>query len=202
MKDLIVLVADKNMEFLIKGLFPRIPATEQIREFNFESLVHPYRDPGIYNNADDFLRSQNDKYNYALVILDHAGCGREKEARETIEEEIEGKISRSGWQDRMCAIVIEPELENWIWVNETHVAQAISWEESTKVYDWLHANNWKEVEEAKPTRPKEAFEAALRLSETPRSSSIYREISSQASYKKCQDPAFLKMLNQIKAWFG
>ena len=201
MKDLIVLVADKNMEFLIKGLFPRIPATEQVREFNFECLVHPYRDPGIYNNADDFLRSQSDKYACALVILDHAGCGREEKARQTIEEEVEDKVSRSGWQGRVCVIVIEPELENWVWVNETQVAQAISWEESTQIYDWLHANNWKEIKEAKPARPKEAFEATLRLSRTPRSSSIYRSISSQASYKKCQDPAFLKMLNQIKAWF-
>ena len=202
MKDLIVLVADKNMEFLIRGLLPRIPAIEQVRAFSFEPLVHPYRDPGIYNDADDFLRSQNDKYHYTLVILDHAGCGREEKARVIIEAEIEEKLNRSGWQDRACVIVIEPELENWVWVNETHVAQAISWEESTQVYDWLHANNWKEVEEAKPARPKEAFEATLRLSRTPRSSSIYREISSQASYKNCQDPAFLKMLNQIKAWFG
>ncbi len=165
-------------------------------------MVHPYRDPGIYNDADDFLRSQNDKYHYPLVILDHAGCGREEKARVTIEAEIEGKLNRSGWQGRACVIVIEPELENWVWVNETHVAQAISWEENTQIYDWLHANDWKEVEEAKPARPKEAFEAALRLSGTPRSSSIYRSISSQASYKKCQDRAFLKMLSQIKAWFG
>lgn len=201
MNDLIVLVADKNMEFFIQGLLPRIPAIEQVREFDFNILVHPYRDPGIYNDAHDFLRPFTNKYSRGIVILDHSGCGREEKTREEIEADIEDNLSQSGWQDRAYAIAIYPELENWIWVNETHVAQAISWEDNTQIYDWLHINNWKNTEEAKPARPKEAFEAVLRLSRTPRSSSIYREISSQASYKKCQDPTFLKMLNQIKVWF-
>lgn len=202
MQDLIVLVADKNMDFLVRGLFPRIPNVEQVRKFSFEPLVHPYRDPGIYNDADDFLRSQTDKYSYALVILDHAGCGREEKTREEVEEDIETKLTRSGWQDRACAIVIEPELENWIWVNETQVAQAISWEENTGIYDWLHKNDWKNTEELKPSYPKEAFEAALKVCRTPRSSAIYREIASGASYRHCQDPAFRKMLVRLRVWFG
>ena len=202
MKDLIVLVADKNMEFLIQGLFPRIPSVERtVQVFSFDSLVHPYRDPGIYNEADDFLRSFMDEYSYAMVILDHAGCGREEKTREEIERDIEGKLFQSGWQDRACAITIEPELENWIWVSEVRIAKAISWEDANGIYNWLHENDWKTPEELKPSHPKEAFEAALRICKTPRSSSIYRDISSQASYQQCKDPAFLKMLSQLRAWF-
>ncbi len=201
MKDLIVLVADKNMDFLIRGLFPRIPKIEQVREFSFEPLVHPYQDPGIYNEAHDFLRPFTSKYAHAIVILDHAGCGREEKTREEIEQDIESKLAQSGWQNRVCAIVIEPELENWIWVSEVRVAEAISWENATGIYDWLHKNNWKEKEELKPARPKEALEATLRACRTPRSSAIYREISSKASYRQCQDQAFLKLLNQLKDWF-
>lgn len=201
MKDLVVLVADKNMEFLIRGLFPRVPVIEQIQDFSYESLVHPYRDPGIYNDADDFLRPFTDKYSYAIIILDHAGCGREEKTREEIEGDIEDKLTQAGWQDRACAIVVEPELENWVWVSEVRIAAAISWENTTGIYDWLHENNWKEPEAPKPTHPKEAFEAALRACRTPRSSAIYREISSQASYQQCQDPAFLKMMNQLREWF-
>ena len=202
MNDLIVLVADKNMEFLIRGLLPRIPAIEQVQKFGFDVLVHPYRDPGIYNEAHDFLRFFTDKYLRGIVILDHAGCGREEKTREEIEADIEDNLSQSGWDDRACAIAIDPELENWIWVKEVRIREAISWEDATRIYDWLHESGWKHPEEPKPTRPKEAFEAALKLCRTPRSSSIYRKISSQASYQQCQDPAFLKMLNQIKAWFG
>ena len=54
----------------------------------------------------------------------------------------------------------------------------------------------------KPGKPKEALEAALRLSKTPRSSAIYYEISSSASYRECIDPAFEKFINTIQQWFG
>ena len=201
MKDLVVLVADKNMEFLMRGLLPRIPKIEQIHEFNFEPLVHPYRDPGIYNDAHDFLRSFTTKYSYAIVILDRIGCGRENNTRDEIETHIENKLFQSGWKNRACAIAIDPELENWIWVNEAKIIEAISWENTIGIYDWLHKNNLKDPGTHKPKHPKEAFEATLKICQTPRSSSIYKEISSLASYKQCQDPAFNKMMTQIKEWF-
>lgn len=202
MKDLIVLTADKNMEYLIRGLLPRIPQIEHLRSFKFDPLVHPHRDPGIYNEADEFLRNFIDKYRYALVILDRIGCGREEKSREEIESDIENKLVQSGWKDnRAITIAIDPELENWIWVNEIRIKDAISWDQDLKMYDWLHKNNLKEVNKTKPLKPKEAFETALKLCRTPRSSSIYLNISKKASYRNCQDPAFLKMINQLKKWF-
>jgi hypothetical protein len=202
MKDLIVLTADKNMEFLVRGLFPRIPQIEHFRNFNFDPLIHPHRDPGIYNEADEFLRNFINKYRYALVILDRIGCGREEKSREEIESEIENKLVQSGWNNnRVSTIAIDPELENWIWVNEIRMKEAISWDQEINIYDWLHQNNLKEVTNVKPSQPKEAFESALKLCRTPRSSSIYLYISKKASYRNCQDPAFLKMINQLKRWF-
>ncbi len=201
MKDLFVLVADKNMDFLMRGLLPRIPVIENVMAFTFDILVHPYRDSGIFNESDDFLRPFSTNYTYALVILDHHGSGREQIERGEVEHAISHKLNISGWKDRNVVICIDPELENWIWVNETRIKEAISWEREPGLYEWLHLNKWKTPSEPKPKHPKEAFEAAIRLSNTPRSSSLYRSIASQANYRNCQDAAFQKMLLQLREWF-
>lgn len=190
------------MEFLVKGLLPRLFQIERIQKFEFQVSVHPHRDPGIYNEAEDFLRSFTEKFDYALVLLDYLGCGREERLRSEIEKDIEGRLLKSGWLDRVCVVSIMPELENWIWVNEQRVQEAISWDQASGLYDWLHKEKWKKIEESKPTQPKEAFEAALKQCNTPRSSSLYYEISSKASYRYCQDAAFHKMLNQLRDWFS
>ena len=135
-----------------------------------------------------------------MVILDRIGCGKENKTREEIESDIERKLFRSGWADRACAVAIDPELENWIWVNEPRISGAISWESETGIYEWLHNKNWKEEGSLKPAQPKEAFETLLRQCRMPRSSSIYRDIAERASYDHCQDPAFRKMLGQLKNW--
>lgn len=201
MKDLIVLVADKNMEFLLRGLLPRIPVIEQIKKFNFEVIVHTYRDPGIFNESHEFLRTFIDKFRYEIVILDIEGSGHENMTREQIENHIEGNLSIAGWNNLSCAIAISPELENWIWVNEVRMQSAISWDSEIGLYDWLIQNEWKNQDESKPKNPKEAFEAAIRTCNTPRSSSLYFEIAKSSSYKNCEDLAFHKMLNQINHWF-
>ncbi len=53
----------------------------------------------------------------------------------------------------------------------------------------------------KPMKPKEAFEKALTLCKTPRSSDIYRNIAQNASYSKCTDAAFQKLRTLICKWF-
>lgn len=202
MKDLIVLVADKNMEFLLGGLLPRVPAIEQIKQFNFEIFVHPYRDPGIYNDAEDFLASFHTSHRFTLVLLDHQGSGHENLKREEIEEHISKKLDNKGWHKRNGVLCISPELENWIWVNELHMKNAISWGKGSSIRDWLQSQHLLLSGQSKPENPKLAFEAVLRHSGTPRSSSIYKEISSSASYRNCKDPAFLKMIQHLKNWFS
>ncbi|OQX76564.1 MAG: hypothetical protein B6D64_09640 [Bacteroidetes bacterium 4484_276] len=85
MKDLIVLVADKNMEFTLRGVLQRIPKVEQITKIDFDVFPHPRHDPGIYNYSHEFLRGLTQSYRYCIAILDHEGSGQEKLSREEIE---------------------------------------------------------------------------------------------------------------------
>jgi hypothetical protein len=201
MIDLIVLVADKNMEFLFKGLLPRLPIIENVNEFTFEIYVHPHRDPGIRTSSDEFLSSFRDKFRYALIVLDHEGSGEEDLDRTLLEDFIYQSTLKVGWDDRTCVIAVSPEIENWIWVNSNRVHSAIGWTDPVDIYDWLVENGMKLPDLVKPTRPKEAFEAALRFCRTPRSSALYEDIAKSSSYRKCQDPSFIKMIEFIREKF-
>lgn len=147
------------------------------------------------------MRAFINQYEYALVIFDKDGCGRENLSKDELEIEVEKNLNINGWKDRNCAIVIEPELENWIWVNSIHVQNSISWEADENIYEWLGEKGFKQKNSPKPLNPKSSFELVLKHCNTPRSSSLYFEIATKASYKKCSDVAFVKMLSKLKEWF-
>jgi len=201
-KDIIILVADLNMKGCLDGLFQRLHDVLNINPFSYEIFVHPYRDPGCRLDAVPFLRTFQNGYRYALVVFDKEGCGKENLSRIELETELENNLDASGWNDRAKTIVIDPELENWVWVKSPRLAQIINWGDINKLYQWLQNSGFGLDKNNKPPFPKEAFEKALYLSRKRRSSSIYYEIASQVSFKGCTDQSFGKMITCIQTWFS
>lgn len=119
-KDLVVLVADRNIEYARKGLLSR-PEAIDIREVTYDIYGHIGRDVGCFLHGCEFLRPFVKRYLHALIIFDHDGCGQENMARADLENDIERQLSRSGWDDRAVAIVIDPELEIWVWSDSSNV---------------------------------------------------------------------------------
>jgi hypothetical protein len=76
LKDLVLLVPDKNIEAALKGLLSR-PQSLGIRPVSFQLYVHPERDPGCLLRGAEYLRQFVDQYHRALIVLDQEGCGRE-----------------------------------------------------------------------------------------------------------------------------
>ena len=76
MEDLVILVADKQMEFAIRGLLGRYRALG-IRQITYAIYRHPNSDPGCRLESDSFLRSFHSNFRYALVLFDRDGCGAE-----------------------------------------------------------------------------------------------------------------------------
>lgn len=201
-KDLIVLVADKNMEFTIKGLLGR-HRSFGIREIKSDIHVHPERDPGCRVRGHEFLRPFSSRYDHALVIFDREGSGREQISREALESEIEQHLSGSGWDDRATAIVIDPELENWVWSDSACVDNCLGWfEEEPDLRTWLQRKGFLEEGQIKPHRPKEAVEEALRFVSKPRSSAIYYDLAKQTPFENCIDSAFNKLRIVLRNWFS
>ncbi len=200
MKDILFLVADGNMERLFEGLLPRIPTVSNTAPFSFDILVNPTHDAGNLNDSHEYLRPFIRQYKYAIVVFDHEGCGEESIPAEIIEEKVSKELDRNGWEGRNKVVVIDPELENWIWAGSLKIKEAINWKSSQEVEEWLK-QTYSFNDNGKPNRPKEAFESALRYARTPRSSSIYKKIASAVSYKHCTDRAFLELLKTLKEWF-
>ncbi len=203
MKDLVILCADKNTEFLLKGLFPRLPVSSGLRSFDHKTFVHPHKDSGVLNEAHQFLRPYKTQYAKTLVLWDVEGCGRDERGRGALELQVEESLCKNGWtEENVCAIAIQPELENWLWgLSEAHLKTAFGWKEETSLNSWVREKGFWADGLPKPSRPKEAVEAALVQSGKSRSSAIYKQIATAASYKHCTDEAFLKMLQRLKEWF-
>jgi len=86
-KDLIVLVPDADMEYTIQALLRRHQALD-IRPIAFDIRRHLQRDAGCRSDCHNFLRLCLNDYQYALVLFDHEGCGREHITRVELEAEI------------------------------------------------------------------------------------------------------------------
>lgn len=200
-KDLVVLVPCRNLYFSIDGMLGR-PEALGIRPPSVDIFVHPHRDPGCLGEGHDFLRPFTRQYRYSLVVLDRDGCGRESLAREQLEEQIEQRLSANGWSDRRSAIVIDPELEAWVWSDSPQVDHVFGWENRhPDLRSWLRQQGMLGDSAMKPGQPKEAVEAALRVTKKPRSSSLYYQLAQRVSLRRCTDPAFEKLARTLRAWF-
>jgi hypothetical protein len=201
MKDLIILVADRNIKFTFDGILQR-HISLNIREIYYDIFIHNNRDPGVYNRAAEFLRPFINKYSHSLVILDKEGSGQEGKSTEKTRKEIKEGLECNGWDERAEVIVIEPELEIWAWTDSIHMAQAIGWPDYIQLKNFIVNKGFWPEHMNKPLHPKEAFELALREKKIPRSSSIYKKIADKVSLSRCEDRAFNQLLNILHKWFG
>ena len=117
----------------MKGLLVRTDSID-IAPMDFEIRRHVNRDSGCRTNAANFLRPYLRAYHYALVIFDRHGCGS-RGTREEIQEEVEIDLTRNGWEGRSKAIVIDPELEVWVWSRSPIVAEVLGWDTDFEALD-------------------------------------------------------------------
>jgi hypothetical protein len=200
--DLVVLATDTNMQFALRGILSRYQAL-RIRQLTQDIFVHTERDPGCLLHAQDFLRPLVNRYRYALVVFDHDGCGKEGLSRQELETDVERRLSENGWGDRAAAIIIDPELENWVWSDSPHVATILGWQDRTPdLRSWLKAESYLSVDTVKPRNPKSVMEEALRRSKKPRSSSLYHQLALKVGFERCIDPAFRKLKTTLQTWFS
>jgi hypothetical protein len=111
--DLLVLVADRNMEAAVRGILTR-PRSLSTHDIVFDIRVHPRRDPGCCREGVSFLRAFVGEYRHAMLVFDHEGCGREDNTASELETELEEQLQAAGWHDSTCVLVVDPELEIWV----------------------------------------------------------------------------------------
>jgi len=199
MKDLVLLVADKNAHFALKGALVR-PEALGIAPIEFEFRVHPGRDGGVRKTGSDALAREHRRFKHALLVLDFEGCGSDLPNAEALETQLDLRL-KAIWQSAAKSVVIEPEVDVWIWGSDNAVEDVIEWRSGKRLREWLRDEGYTFDENDKPTRPKEAIEAALKFAGTPRSSALYQRIAEKISLSRCADSAFLRLRNQLREWF-
>lgn len=201
LKDLVIVVADKDLEHTLKGLLSR-PQALGIRAIEKDIYTHPQHDPGCAVHGVEFISNFANQYRYALLMFDHEGSGQEATSRLALQENLNVSFASSAWRERAKAIVLAPELEVWIWGDSPHVDEVAGWRgRQPNLRRWLVEQNYLREGEVKPIRPKEAFEAALREAQKPRSASLYLQMAESVSLRRCTDSAFIELKSILNDWF-
>jgi hypothetical protein len=200
-RDLVVLVADKDMEQAIRQLLQR-PASLGISGLTHEVYTHPARDNGCRAASHELLRPLASQYRFALVLFDREGSGGDVIERGHLERQVEGRLEANGWSGRCGALVLDPELEIWMWTDSSELDQVIGWVgRQPPVREWLRAHGFTVNANGKPDRPKEALREALRHVRKQPSASPFAALAAKASLSRCTDPAFLKLKATLQRWF-
>jgi hypothetical protein len=200
--DLVALTPDKDYREALAGLVENRRESLGIRPIHVEILVHPRRDPGCFREAPSILQTYQRRASWALVLFDYDGCGQEARSTEDLEADLEQRLACSGWSNRAGVIIVEPELENWLWSDSPHVDTVLGWSGRTpNLRRWLLENSHWPARHQKPPRPKESLEAALRRAGTRRSSSIYRQLAESVGLDRCQDRKFHRLRELLAHWF-
>lgn len=207
MRDCIFLVADKNMQAAFEGFLTRqaFHLSLGCGTFDFDPrqdlrVAAGDNDPGLYTRGHELLRPFQATHRRAVVVLDAEWDG--SPGADEITEHLSGQIAATGWEpDLFAVIVIDPELENWIWQQNDHVAKGLGFSDRQALMADPDLQQAWPAEQAKPASPKETLETLLRKRRIPRSSAIYRRITSQTSIKHCQDAAFQALVEVLQRWF-
>lgn len=199
MRDLILLVPDKDTEFTVRGALSR-PEALGIRQIDIQLLVEPGRDGGVRRRGSQVLGGQQARFAHALLLLDHEGSGSDLGPVE-LETRLDQSLSVM-WGNRAKAIVIDPEVDVWMWGAETHLRSMVDWRFPEDIRAWLVDQSFVFGADGKPARPKEALEAAFRRAGTTRSSARYKQVARTISLTRCKDEAFLRLRTALVTWFG
>ncbi len=201
-KDLVVLAADSNIEYALRGLFTRSESLG-IRPIEADIFTHPQHDSGCAQRGVDYLSNFSEFYHYGLLMLDYEGSGREQSQQpQALQGTLNSEFARSSWGERARAIVLSPELEAWVWSDSLHVDAVSGWKNrQPPLRSWLVEQGWLEQGQVKPEKPKEALQAALREADVRRSSSLYRRIAEKVSLHRCTDRSFQEFKGILASWF-
>ena len=188
--DLFVLVADRDIEQTVLGLLARTHALG-IRSVH-AAEVRPFarHDGGCRMEGVSFLRALKGQFSHAVLIFDYEGSGADTNAVE-LENRLEEELRKSGWGDDAVVIVIDPEIEAWVWSESNQVERILGWDHDGSLRIWLQTKGYIQSGQQKPVDPK---------AKKP-SSSIFRQLADSVSFKGCTDRSFNKLKATLQRWF-
>lgn len=208
MRDVIFLVADGSIEQMLLGFLgrPQFHRSLGCGQFGFapsDIVPHIRRDPGVYREGPELLRSFVSSHRRAVVLLDNAWEGSPGVDR------IYGELSRrlrESW-NQYEVIVLDPELEAWVWQDNPRLADALDCPRDFREI-LARSGHWPR-DRAKPPDPKAALEYLRKRYRDPRrdghrvdpGKALFKRLAARVSVRGCVDPAFLRLRDTLRDWF-
>ena len=202
MIDLACIVADKNMEAAVSALLRRHQALG-IRPITRRVHVHPQKDPGCFHRPTLVLDLYRRKAKHAMIILDHAWDGVPSRTGSDLESIIEGKLRLVGMEHWAAPVVIDPELEAWVFSKSPNVARVLGWAGKTPdLRGALEQQGLWDPNDLKPHDPKAALEWALTTAKRQSiTSSVFHQLADRVSVEYCEDRSFMRFKQLLQDWF-
>jgi hypothetical protein len=212
MGDVIFHLADEHMEKGLKAFFARDdwhfalgcrPFEIDPRGENDLYRVPGHTDPGIWKHAGENLRPFRDLYRYAVIILD--ADFDPSPGADVLRADISADMVKAGWApERFAVIVIEPELEAWLWAPNQNVALAFGHDNFDQLRGRLERENLWTPGQPKPNDLKRARDRAARLGGKKTGGPIFKGVFSEISNRacnRCVEPGFVAMRTALQGWF-
>lgn len=202
MTDLIVLCADKKIQTTIETLLQR-PQALGIRPIksSVEVMVGKH-DPGCFHNAHGYLRPRRQEFDHALVVFDRQWDGAPELSAVDMAHAVKEKLVPD-WGEACGVVVIDPELEVWVWSDSPHVDEVLGWkDEQPALREWLRAEGLLLADLVKPTDPKRAIERVLAKTQRRWTAGTCKTLASLVGLARCKDASFTRLKHALVQWFG
>lgn len=199
--ELVVLAADLDIEQAVMGLFTR-PHALKIRPVLPKFVRDPMagHDGGTFKRAHIVLESYcSDPLCRALVLFDRAWDGAPSSDAKRLAEDVEQRLAPM-WGDRARCVVLDPEIEAWVFSDSPHVDKTLGFAEG-QLRTWLRDQGQWPAGKPKPGDPKTAMLRALRKSHIKPSAALFYELASKVGLERCIDPSFHSFIETLRTWF-
>jgi hypothetical protein len=206
MKDLFVLTADSDAQALIKAVLRR-HRDLQIHPISFEVERFTGRDSGMVKEGPEIARAMVKKTEHARLVLvwDHHGSGWHSLNPEQAVARIQQRLDGVTWTDRSAAVVIVPELEEWLWHCPASVARLLG--TNAAEFDATTARAVTGLnltpERCRREKPKELFEAVLYNKKRRRPlPEDFEMLGSSANLARWgESETFGRLVETLRTWF-
>lgn len=181
-RDVLVAVADVDMERFVRGVLSNPRWSGAFRDFRVTYVRHPLHDAGMARGGHELVRLYKATCARVVVLLDYHGSGcetrRPAKSAAVLKGELQGKLDGSTWKGRSEVAVVEPELERWLWCCESAVRRCLGVDEEglrEAVGRYCAKAGVAEVD-AKARWPKELYGAVVRGCGRSLSAAYFEEV--------------------------
>ena len=206
MRELAILTADKTMNAVVTAFFQRNHwhTTLGCAAFDFwpeEDIINDpqHTDGGVHRRAHELVRPYLRTHSRVVVILDQQFGGDIPAV--DVRDDILLNLRRNGWHDKNCeVVVIDPELEVWLWQDSPHVAEAVGYTGVSLRDHLATSGDWPEGD-IKPGQPKEVIQGLMKVNRAGVPMVVYTKIARRVGVGGCQDGSFGQFRTKLQTWF-